>query len=133
MYNNLLGGRLVNYLFIGIGGIFGALARYAIGKWIAERWQSSFPLGTFFINLAGAFALGILVTFFAKFLPAYSNLKVMTTTGFLGAFTTFSTYTYESLRLIENGQYYQAFKYVVLSTILGIVLAYLAVLMIENI
>lgn len=123
----------MNYLFIGIGGIFGALARYAIGKWITQRWQSSFPLGTFFINLSGAFALGILVTFFAKFFPAYSNLKVMTTTGFLGAFTTFSTFTYESLRLIEDGQYYQAFKYIVLSTIFGIILAYLAVLMVEKI
>lgn len=115
----------MNYIFIGIGGFFGALTRYVVGKRISEHWKGTFPMGTFIINLSGAFALGLLIAIFTKFLSSYGNLKLMMTTGFLGAYTTFSTYTYESIKLFEAGEYVQGVKYIVFSSILGILVAYL--------
>lgn len=87
---------------VGFAGALGALARYFLGRFIAERATSTFPLGTFTINVTGAFVIGLLFALTARKLlnPA---LQVMLATGFLGGYTTFSTMSWEGVQLARGG------------------------------
>ncbi|MGM9988374.1 MAG: fluoride efflux transporter CrcB [Bacillaceae bacterium] len=105
---------------VAIGGGFGALSRYLIGMFISKHNKTFFPLGTFFINILGSFLLGYL---------ANSNMQeplwLFWGVGFMGAFTTFSTFGYESILLIEMKEYKGAALYVSLSTVICILFAWL--------
>jgi CrcB protein len=114
----------VEYIYIGIGGIFGAVTRYGLSKWVGQRWKGDFPLATFCINITGSFILGMLYVVFAKAGPGPDFMKNITTTGFLGAFTTYSTFTYEIVKLIEDGEKGTAVKYFFGSVIVGLIAAY---------
>jgi fluoride exporter len=87
---------------IGLAGALGALARYILGRFIAERAGSQFPLGTLLINVTGAFAIGLLFAFAGRKLinPAVQGLLA---TGFLGGYTTFSTMSWEGVQLARGG------------------------------
>ena len=89
-------------LWVGLGGFVGANARYWLGGWIMTRLGSAFPYGTFVINITGSFILGMIMGILEGhvFSPA---VRLALAIGFVGAYTTFSTWTYETLRLIENG------------------------------
>ena len=101
-------------LGVAIGGGAGALARYILEGVIAQRQQSPFPLSTLAINVSGSIALGVLVGLVvADDLP--SGVLVWGGTGFLGGYTTFSTFTYETLHLIEDGVWRYAAMNVLLS------------------
>jgi len=90
-------------LGIGLAGFAGAVLRFWLCSWVGRRWTAPFPLGTFTINIVGAFALGMLVGLSGRqVLPNVWYLVLGT--GFLGAFTTFSTWMLESLRLIQSGR-----------------------------
>jgi fluoride exporter len=109
--------------FVGLGGIFGALSRYSLGKWVTSKIVTTFPLGTWIINISGAFALGILVYMHTHHLLlewAWNLLGV----GYLGAYTTFSTFGYETLQLMEKRDYLKAVYYVFSSVLLGISFAW---------
>jgi CrcB protein len=111
----------VHLLVIGAGGFFGAIARYLVDGFVAERAGGAFPLGTLIVNLSGAFALGVLATLAIdrSTLPAEIRGPVMI--GFLGAYTTFSTWTLESLRLIEAGSWTLALANLAGSLVLGMI------------
>ena len=88
---------------VAVAGALGALARYGIGTFVADRYPGAFPLGTFLINVAGSFALGVLFALLVEgggLTPAW---RTTLTVGFLGAFTTFSTFSLETYRLLEDG------------------------------
>lgn len=87
---------------LALGGGLGALARYRLTGLIAPRQQTPFPLGTLTVNVVGSFALGLLVRLGTNGTVSPTWLT-WAGTGFLGAFTTFSTFTYETLRLVEDG------------------------------
>jgi CrcB protein len=111
----------VTWLLVGGGGIVGALLRYSLSKWIGERFLVSFPLATLVINVTGSFLLG----WFTRTLGAwFPNLQpdamLLLGTGFCGAFTTFSTFTYECTMLLREGRYRTAVTYVCLSILLGL-------------
>jgi CrcB protein len=93
----------VTILLVGFGGFFGAISRYLVDGWVTDRLGGSFPFGTFVINISGSLLLGILfaLTVERSVLPPESRAPVMT--GFVGAYTTFSTLMLESWRLIEDG------------------------------
>ncbi len=108
-------------ILIGIGGFAGAVTRYLIDGAIAERTTSSFPFGTLAVNLTGSFLLGLLFALSAEraILPAEIRGPVLI--GFIGAYTTFSTYMLESWRLIEGGAVGMAMLNLVGSVAIGMV------------
>ncbi|MEX2394242.1 MAG: fluoride efflux transporter CrcB [Actinomycetota bacterium] len=115
----------MNALAVAIAGALGALARYGLGGLIANRNTSAFPLETFVINVSGSFLLGLVfVVLTERFLP-HPALRVSLTVGFLGAYTTFSTFSLETLRLIEDGAIGLAVANVALSVVAGLVSVYL--------
>jgi CrcB protein len=88
---------------ISLGAIAGALSRYYLTLWFAQRFGTAFPYGTFFINLTGCLAMGFFATFALERLPTIPpDIKLLVTTGFLGAYTTFSTYGLESTSLLRD-------------------------------
>ena len=110
-----------NGIIVGIGGFVGAVVRYAIAVWIGQAWGRAFPLGTFVINVSGSFLIGLLMTLFTErysFDPAWRLLFVV---GFLGAYTTFSTFEYETGKLINDSEWLFAAMNVVLSVTAGFV------------
>lgn len=113
-----------NLLFVGLGGFFGAIARYSVGLWIDARAGTAFPYATLTINLGGSFVLGVLAGAF-EFGSVSPEARLALGVGFLGAFTTFSTFTYEIVRLVDTGSATLALLYVVASAALGITAAIL--------
>jgi CrcB protein len=107
----------MEYVFIGIGGIFGSISRYLFGRYITSKSGTSFPKGTFIINLSGAFLLGMLVSFNVS-----KNLYLLLGEGFLGAYTTFSTFIYESINLINENDKINLAIYILCSIIFGVLL-----------
>lgn len=96
-------------LWIGIGGFCGAVARFLIGSWISGTVGAAvFPMATFVINVSGSFFLGLLAGGAFSLSPQVLSALTM---GFLGSYTTFSTFSLETLRLIEQNQVLTAFLY----------------------
>jgi CrcB protein len=87
---------------IAVAGALGALARYGLGSLVTRRAGDSFPWGTFVVNITGAFVLGLVLTLTVERWTAAPWLRLGLTTGFLGAYTTFSTLSYESYRLAAD-------------------------------
>ena len=110
---------MMNVLVIGIGGFVGAVARYGIAGWIGQRWGRSFPLGTFVINVSGSFLIGLLMTLMAERFTENPQWRLLLVVGFLGAYTTFSTFEYETGALLKDGEWLFAGFNVVLSVIVG--------------
>jgi CrcB protein len=97
----------VTYLLISIGAVLGANARYLVGGWVAGRLGSSFPFGTLVINVTGSLMIGIVLTLASERLVA-PWVRTAVAIGFLGSYTTFSTFTYETMTLIEDGSLLRA-------------------------
>lgn len=93
----------MTYALVAIFGAAGAVSRYWVDGRISDLTHGQFPWGTFVINVVGAFALGILVALTTERLLLSPNWRVALGIGFLGSFTTFSTYAYESVKLAEDG------------------------------
>jgi CrcB protein len=91
------------YLLIALGGIVGANARYLVSVWAADRFGVTFPYGTFIVNVTGSFVMGIFLTVVADRFGNGPNARFLVATGFLGAYTTFSTFGYETIALARRG------------------------------
>ncbi len=91
------------FLLISAGAVLGANARYWIGTWAAEKWGAAFPYGTLLINLSGSLLLGVFMALTAERAVIDPRIRLLVATGFLGAYTTFSTFTYESVSLLLKG------------------------------
>lgn len=107
------------FLWISIGAVFGANLRYWVADWAANRWGGDFPYGTFLINMTGSFILGMVVTLITDHYIIDPRLRILITVGLLGSFTTFSTYTYESIALIQQGQWWLGLVNLLGSSLLG--------------
>ncbi len=108
-----------SFLFISLGAIFGANARYWLGDWAAQRFGASFPIGTLIINVTGSFALGLFLTIATERFLLDPRWRLVIAIGFLGGYTTFSTYTYESVNLLLSGQWFAGLLNLFGSAILG--------------
>ncbi|PAE39110.1 fluoride efflux transporter CrcB [Bacillus sp. 7884-1] len=110
-------------LSVMLGGFFGAITRYCIGEWI--QTTNGFPLGTLLINLLGCFLLSWFLTFYTLKKPIRAEFTLFIGTGFIGSFTTFSTFSVETILLFQNGLAVYGVLYILVSIIFGILLAYL--------
>jgi CrcB protein len=111
----------MDLILIGVGGFFGAIARYLVDGWVSSSTKiGAFPLGTFVINLSGAFALGLLFALALEKAAIDPRVRGPVMIGFLGAYTTFSTLMLESWRLAEDGSWGLALLNVGGSSVLGI-------------
>lgn len=111
-----------NPIAISLGAIAGALSRYYITLWFTKTFGTSFPYGTFFMNLTGCCAMGFFATLvLEKFLNIPPEIRLMVTTGFLGAYTTFSTYGLDTVTLMRDRSLQIATFYWLGSAVMGII------------
>lgn len=114
-------------IFIGIFGLLGVLSRYFIVITIHKIFTPSIPYDIFFINILGSFLIGIFYALGADKFHINADLKIAIIVGFLGGFTTFSSYCLDAIKLIESCKYLQGILYVTLSPILGILATILGI------
>lgn len=121
---------MVGAVLVGVGGGIGAMARYGASVLVGRFWPSSFPLATLLINIVGSLAMGLLIGWLAKAMPSWApEGRLFLAVGVLGGFTTFSSFSLDTIALIERGEIGQAGTYVVLSVVVSVVCLYLGLLM----
>jgi len=119
-------------LALSVGGVAGVNARYWLGVWI-NRWASSqFPWATFSINVSGAFAIGFLTALLARWSP-HSHVRLLILVGFLGGYTTFSTFAFESVTLWQRGESVFSLTYMAGSVLAGCAAVVLGVALAQGI
>ena len=107
------------YLYIAVGGALGAIARYALGGWIQQASGPDFPWGTLVVNISGSLLLGFLYVVLEG-APASREWRAFLGIGVCGGYTTFSTFSYESARLLQDGQLGRAGTYMAASALLSV-------------
>lgn len=116
---------LKSLLIVGMGSFTGGMLRYIISRFMQGFWVHSFPLGTFLVNVAGCFAIGLFYGLFERSSLMNSDLKLFLTVGFCGGFTTFSTFINESFQLLRDENFFYLFLYVILSLLCGLLMLFL--------
>jgi len=109
-----------DWLLVGVGGAVGAMVRYGVGRVVAARLGTAFPWGTLLINVSGAFLIGVLLTALARRGDSDDAWRLVLAVGFLGGYTTFSAFAYETVGLLERGDAARAALYVLGSNGLGL-------------
>ena len=118
----------MTYLYLSVGGILGTISRYILGG-LVQRWMGlGFPYGTFMINLTGCFVIGLAATLAGDRLHSSVPLRSFFFIGFLGAYTTFSTYMFESFKLLQEGKMALGMANLLGSVLLGFLALWLGVL-----
>lgn len=121
----------MEFLLVGLGGFMGTITRYGTSKWLGQKWAGDFPLATFLINLTGSFVLGILYVYFST-RPNLLYLQDLTAIGFLGAYTTYSTFSFELINLLADKKVKVALTYFFLSIVLGLISAFCGMTLSKN-
>ena len=116
------------YLWVGIGGFAGSIARYALGVWIYDRMGTRFPYGTFVINITGCFLIGVILTVLDARVGVPPAWRLAIPIGFIGAYTTFSTFEYETFRSVNSGQASIGLLNIALSVLVGYFAVWLGVM-----
>jgi len=111
------------YLLVLLGGAMGSLARYAAGTAVMSRFSGRFPLGTLAVNVSGCFLIGVIMTMLTEKPAPHPNWRLFLVVGFLGGFTTFSSFAYETFTAVREGSMWVGLMNVLASVALG----YLAV------
>ena len=108
-----------NVLILGSGGFIGTVMRYAVQQLFNKYAAFAFPAGTFTVNISGCFAIGIFFGLAAKYSWMTTEWRLFLIAGICGGYTTFSTFSYEGIQLLKQGEYWYFFSYALLSVLLG--------------
>jgi len=121
------------YLLVAVGGAIGSMLRYGTGVFVGNFWRDPFPLGTLLINIIGSLVMGLFVGLMARLLPAWQNdARLFFAVGVLGGFTTFSSFSLDTITMIERGDLVPAFLYVALSVAIAIPALYLGLVLMRG-
>jgi CrcB protein len=113
------------YLLVAVGGALGSVARYGTGVLVGKAWNSSFPLGTMLINIAGSLAMGLFIGYLVRTTPSWqADARLFVAVGMFGGFTTFSSFSLDAIAMFERGEIGLAVLYVLVSVIVGIAALY---------
>jgi CrcB protein len=115
---------MMNLLLVAIGGAVGSVCRYLTGLWMTRLFGPAFPWGTLTVNVVGSFAIGFLTELVARKLNASMEMRLLIVVGFLGGFTTFSSFSLDTMALIERGATVAAFSYVLVSVVISLLAAF---------
>ena len=110
-------------LFIALGGASGALARHLLANWVHGLWEGRLPLGTLLVNVLGSLAIGVIYVVLIEKQLLHSDWRAVLMVGFLGAFTTFSTFSLETIGLLESGHVLHAVGYMFGSAVVCVLCA----------
>jgi fluoride exporter len=122
---------LQKYFFIAVGGSLGAIARYWVGSEVANRLGTKFPYGTFVINISACVIIGFSLTYLGKRAELNPAWRFLIPTGFVGAYSTFSTYEWETLSSLRTGAFFLAALYAIGSLVIGLVAAWAGAVLAE--
>jgi CrcB protein len=111
---------VIELIAIAVGGALGAVARFSLGQWVGDSLGTEFPWGILLINVIGSLAIGILFVLLVEHEHLSSIYRSALMVGFLGAFTTFSTFSLQTLALIETGKFLEALTYILASVVLSL-------------
>jgi CrcB protein len=113
------------YLLVGIGGALGSMARYGGGVLVGRLWPMAFPLATLLINVIGSLAMGLFIGFLARTTPSWqADARLFVAVGVFGGFTTFSSFSLDTIVLVERGEIGQAALYVLVSVVVAVAALY---------
>lgn len=117
------------YLYVMAGAGLGGLARYALGSWIMTRTGARFPLGTFLINVSGSFFIGLCMTLLTQRFQPHPYWRLFLVVGVLGGYTTFSTFEYETLQAVRDGERWMGLFYAAGSVLFGYLAVWLGMIL----
>ena len=117
-----------SFLIVGLGSFIGGVLRYAVSLMFAKQIPSAFPYGTFIVNIAGCFLIGLVFALSEKGDVLSPEWRIFLTTGFCGGFTTFSTFSFESIRLLQDGEFLYVAMNLIGSVIVGLAATYAGIL-----
>ena len=112
---------MLKYLLVGIGGCLGSILRFWLGNYIGSKMGTRFPYGTFVVNITGSFLVGLVFAWLTVRTSWSPNWRYLIPIGFIGGYTTFSGFEYETLRTIQDGQIGLGLLYVAASVVVGFV------------
>jgi CrcB protein len=123
---------LQKYIYIALGGSLGSIARYWVGSTIASRLGTKFPYGTFVINITACVIIGFSLTYLNRRIELNPAWRFLVPIGFVGAYSTFSTYEWESLSTVRSGAFLEASLYAFSSLFLGLIAVWAGILIAEK-
>lgn len=115
------------FLFIAVGAALGANARYLVGLWASNRFDAAFPYGTFIVNITGSLLLGFIVTLATERLTISPETRLLLAVGFLGSYTTFSSFTVESVNLLRNSGLWPGLINIIGTNLIGLICVVLGI------
>lgn len=119
-------------LLVGAGGCAGSIARFLSQQLIVRYYPSSFPWGTLIVNISGCFIIGVVYALSDKGNLLSPEMRILLATGFCGGFTTFSSFAYENISLLRDGELLYMFIYIAASLLIGFLAAYVGVLIVNS-
>jgi len=119
---------MIRYVMVAIGGGLGSVLRFWVGGLVSARMGTRFPYGTFLINCTASFLIGFIITLLAEKAHWSANLRFLIPIGFIGGYSTFSTFEYETFRVIQDGQVVTGILNIALSVIVGFIAVWLGVI-----
>ena len=118
---------MLKIVAVAVGGSCGAVARYLVSQWAAERFGAAFPYGTLIANVAGCFVIGLFMTLVTERYVASPYWRLLVTVGFLGGLTTFSSFSYETFKLLEDARMELALYNVLLNVAVSFLATWLGI------